>query len=134
MGYFPLSARRALLPTCANVGRLSATRGRFKAVLKLQPVARPVGSNPDPDARTVQREREVEEAILGYLDEHPHAMDSIEGIAEWWVSRARIRRDVTLVLKVLDQLTASGVLESVGSGDQKRYRLRSDLTRKNSED
>ena len=47
-----------------------------------------------------------------------------EGIAEWWIRRAQLRTDVTLLAQVLDQLTAEKVLERVGDGERRRYRLR----------
>ena len=51
-------------------------------------------------------------------------MDTVEGIAEWWIGRAQLRTDVTLLADVLDQLTRHGVLEQVGEGDRRRYRLK----------
>jgi hypothetical protein len=83
-----------------------------------------VGSEDDPDEKE-RRERQLTDAVLAYLREHPQAMDSLEGIAEWWIDRAQIRTDVTLLAMVLDQLTQEGRLEELGSGDQRLYRLRS---------
>lgn len=68
------------------------------------------------------------EAILAYLKEHPHAMDTIEGIAEWWIGRTQIRTDVTMLAKVLDQLAKQGALEEHGTGEDRRYRLRPGFT------
>jgi hypothetical protein len=69
-------------------------------------------------------EEEVAEAILDYLKEHPHAMDTVEGIAGWWLMRQQIKVGVTMLVKVLRQLTDDGLLEEVDAGETPRYRLR----------
>jgi hypothetical protein len=83
-----------------------------------------VGNQDDPENHERQREQEMTEAILAYLKEYPQAMDTLEGIAEWWISRAQIRTHVTTLVKVLDQLTKRGLLEEFGTGEDRRYRLR----------
>ena len=67
----------------------------------------------------------LEEAVLGYLREHPDAMDSLEAVAEWWVMRRVVRVEVEAVQRVLQRLTRAGVLEVVIAGGQPCYRLRS---------
>jgi hypothetical protein len=69
-------------------------------------------------------EKEIAEAIVEYLREHPEAMDTMHGIAEWWLMRHQIRTSVTAIANVLSQLKASGVLEEVGAGENRRYRLK----------
>jgi hypothetical protein len=64
------------------------------------------------------------ELVLGYLEEHPQAMETLEGIAEWWIERQRIRVDVEALAHALEVLTERGVLEAVGTGASRRYRLR----------
>jgi hypothetical protein len=61
--------------------------------------------------------------VMGYLSEHPHASDTLLGIAEWWVVRQRIRVDVGNLERTLELLTGRGVLEASGSGADRRYRL-----------
>ncbi len=68
-------------------------------------------------------DQEVAEAILGYLAEHPQAMDTADGIAVWWIMWQQIRVTATTVTRVLRELTERGLLEEVGDGDQPRYRL-----------
>ena len=71
-----------------------------------------------------RREEQLAEAIMDYMNEHPQAMDTLEGIAEWWIMRQRVRVDVEALARVLNHLTDQGVLERLGSGDTARYRLK----------
>lgn len=68
-------------------------------------------------------DRSLDAAVLGYLEEHPHAMDTLEGIAEWWIERERIRFDVARVAGALARLVDRGVLERIGAGECALYRL-----------
>lgn len=76
-------------------------------------------------AQTSEEESPVAAAILDYLAEHPQAMDTLEGIAEWWLARQRVRIEVRAVASALQQLTEQGLLEEVGSGESRCYRLKS---------
>jgi hypothetical protein len=77
----------------------------------------------DPRAIT-WREPELELAVRRYLAEHPQAMDTTEGIAEWWLMRERIRVDLEALTRILVRLTDEGVLERIGAGAEARYRLK----------
>lgn len=72
-----------------------------------------------------RNEDDMAAAILGYLAEHPRAMDTLEGIAEWWLMRQQVRIDIITLRRVLRRLTNSGVLEEIGSGTQQLYRRKS---------
>ena len=69
-------------------------------------------------------EKMLGELVLGYLEEHPQGMETLEGIAEWWIERRRIRVDVEALSRALQALTERDVLEVVGTGPTRRYRLR----------
>jgi DNA-binding IclR family transcriptional regulator len=71
-----------------------------------------------------QSDEEVAQDILGYLAEHPRAMDTAEGIAEWWIMRQQIRVNVAALTRVLRGMTERGLLEEIGTGERRRYRLR----------
>lgn len=71
-----------------------------------------------------KREKELTEAILEYLAEHPQASDTLEGIAEWWVMRQQVRVEIKTLAKVLHRLTGSGLLEKVGHGEEALYHLK----------
>jgi hypothetical protein len=62
--------------------------------------------------------------VLAYLTEHPEAMDTPEGIADWWIQRARIRTEVHRVHRALRRLCTLGVLEEVETETACFYRLR----------
>ncbi|HEV2863886.1 MAG TPA: hypothetical protein VGX48_23020 [Pyrinomonadaceae bacterium] len=48
--------------------------------------------------------------ILKYLQAHPEAGDTLEGIAGWWLMQQRVEDSVRVVSKVLEQLKADGVI------------------------
>jgi hypothetical protein len=70
------------------------------------------------------KDEELAQAILAYLAEHPQAMDSVEGIAQWWLMRQQIRVGVKTLTRVLRGLADRGLLEEVADGGQRRYRLK----------
>ena len=69
-------------------------------------------------------EAELTQSLIAYLGEHPAAMDTVTGIAEWWLERQHIHTEMHALVKVLHQLTESGFLEEIGSGDLRQYRLK----------
>ena len=73
-----------------------------------------------------ERVSSVAREIEQYLAAHPQALDSLEGIATWWVLRQRIRTEVGLVRAALGQLMAAGVVsaEQVGNTREPVYRLK----------
>jgi len=72
-----------------------------------------------------QPEAELAHAILDYLSEYPQAMDTLEGISEWWVMRAQVRVELDALLRVLGQLTERGCLERSGPEENPQYQLKS---------
>jgi len=50
--------------------------------------------------------------------------DTLEGIAEWWVMRQRIRSSVSTVAFVVRQLVEDGLLEEVGPRERPCFRLK----------
>jgi uncharacterized protein (DUF2267 family) len=61
---------------------------------------------------------------MRYLDEHPQAMDNVQGIAEWWVTRQQVQVEVESVVKVLQRLVDEGQIEKVDSVNGPLYRLK----------
>jgi hypothetical protein len=70
-----------------------------------------------------ENESDLRRAVIGYLDENPEAMDTLEGITEWWVMRQRIRTSVTTVARVVRRLVDEGLLEQLGPRERPRFRL-----------
>jgi Fe2+ or Zn2+ uptake regulation protein len=71
-----------------------------------------------------EEERFVAEAFLNYLADRPQAMDTEEGIAEWWLMRQQAKVTAETVRKVLKQLIEAGQIETVGAGEHTQYRLK----------
>ena len=66
---------------------------------------------------------ELEAEILAYLSAHPNAMDSIEGIAKWWLERKRVSVDDRMLSRAVSRLVECGALEVVESVNAALYRL-----------
>ena len=75
-----------------------------------------------PAVNKVAHDDDVAAAILGYLEEHPRAMDTLEGISEWWIARQQIGVNVATVARVLGRLTERGRLEVISTGPHRLYR------------
>lgn len=69
-------------------------------------------------------EEEIAALIMGYFEEHPQAMDTLEGIAEWWLMRKWVRAEVEALSRVLRQLAERGLVEVSGGGQYQHYRLK----------
>ena len=80
--------------------------------------------DPSPDA-----DNSLRALVLAYLDDHPTAMDTIDGIAEWWVLRQQIDIEVRRVSRVLALLVSEGVLEEVTQSGVRFYRRRAATSR-----
>ena len=56
------------------------------------------------------RLREVETAVLAYLQKHPEAADTLEGIVSWWLPQQRYETDRERIGRVLSELVTHGKL------------------------
>jgi Fe2+ or Zn2+ uptake regulation protein len=81
-----------------------------------------------PDSLT-DAEVNLRALVLAYLDDHPTAMDTIDGIAEWWILRQQIDIEVRRVSRVLALLVTEGVLEEVNQSGLRFYRRRATTAR-----
>ena len=65
---------------------------------------------------TPQFEQHIEriaQEIERYLQEHPGAGDSIEGVTHWWLTRQRYQEATSSVQKALDLLVVRGRIEKI---------------------
>jgi hypothetical protein len=53
----------------------------------------------------------VDRAVLAYLEAHPSAADTLEGITTWWLEQLRIRCGIEVVSTALERLIRSGEIE-----------------------
>ena len=58
----------------------------------------------------------VARLIENYLQAHPNAMDSFEGIRRWWITEQKIHESAFSVQNALEILLDKGVVEEVGGG------------------
>lgn len=88
------------------------------------PCALPVTNNGGSPESFPDADANVRALVIAYLDDHPTAMDTVDGIAEWWILRQQIDIEVRRVSRVLGALVTEGVLEVVHQGGVRFYRRR----------
>ena len=59
-----------------------------------------------------QDESKIAKEILRYLESHPQAADTLEGIEAWWSSsnRSRIKPQTSVIKSVVERLVKDGKL------------------------
>ena len=60
---------------------------------------------------------ELADEILRYLLEHPEAKDTIDGIADWWLTERRVRQGIVEVEAALGHLVERGLIDAVERED-----------------
>jgi Fe2+ or Zn2+ uptake regulation protein len=71
---------------------------------------------------------EIQAEVLGYLDEHPEAADSVEAIQRWWLLQRIARYSRSLVQQALDGLVAAQRVERRVLGDGREVYTRARQT------
>ena len=71
-------------------------------------------------------ERTVTFQLLDYLMRNPHATDTLEGIAQWWLLEERIHRSIVVIRAALAEMAAKKFILVRQSADGRaHYRLNS---------
>jgi Fe2+ or Zn2+ uptake regulation protein len=71
---------------------------------------------------------EIQTEVLGYLDEHPEAADSVEAIQRWWLLQRVARYSRDRVQRALDGLVAARLVERRVLGDGREVYAKSRQT------
>lgn len=66
----------------------------------------------------------VADVIKRYLDAHPNAADSVEGIAYWWLARQRLEDSKEIVEEALEHLVAEGEITKTATREGKTLYFR----------
>jgi hypothetical protein len=78
----------------------------------------------DPEIPATDHEQRIQQELLQYLLENPGAMDTLEGIAAWWLPRHEARVGVEHVARALARLETEGIIERTGDPERPLFRLR----------
>jgi len=63
--------------------------------------------------------------VLEYLNAHPCAADTLDGIVQWWLPIQRYQTAKDIIQKALDDLVQQGLVDYVETGDGRRiFRLK----------
>jgi Fe2+ or Zn2+ uptake regulation protein len=73
---------------------------------------------------TTNLHSEIQGILLGYLEDHPNALDTAAGIQQWWLLRRVSQYSVDRVQHALDQLVEAGFIQAIVMDDgQSAYGL-----------
>ena len=61
----------------------------------------------------MDKNKEISRRILDYLNKHPDAGDTLEGITDWWLESERVDQALIEVSEVLEVLLKKGFLKQV---------------------
>jgi len=61
--------------------------------------------------RSQNGDAEIRSAVLGYIGAHPHAADTLDGIARWWLPQQRYVTAQARIQAALERLVEEGHLQ-----------------------
>lgn len=56
--------------------------------------------------------RQIADQIESYLNNHPHAADTLEGITKWWLPGKRVEVSSVIVQQALNYLAAKSIVKA----------------------
>ena len=71
----------------------------------------------------------VASEITSYLDKHPQASDTLEGVTTWWLMKQRYESSREIVEAALNYLMDIDVVKSFESNEKQIYYSKKDSTR-----
>jgi Fe2+ or Zn2+ uptake regulation protein len=67
---------------------------------------------------------EIQAILLGYLEDHPNALNTTAGVQQWWLLRRVSQYSIDRVQRALDHLVKTGFIQAVVLDDgQSAYGL-----------
>jgi hypothetical protein len=63
------------------------------------------------DRRSDERVLAVAKEIQNYLENHPNAADSADGVMRWWLSQQRLEESLQIVQQALEALVSQGEID-----------------------
>ena len=72
--------------------------------------------------RTV-KPKKISESVYRYLQRHPEAGDTLEGITRWWLEFERSEQYVDEVSAAIESMLQKGVVKKVKCGIRYLYKL-----------
>jgi hypothetical protein len=75
----------------------------------------------------LKKDASIEAQILAYLEEHPTAQDTVEGIVEWWILGREIARATSDVEAALSKLVARKQVRTFVGPDHRVHYQRATL-------
>ena len=69
--------------------------------------------------RDADKDREIEQTVLSYLQRHPQAADTLDGIVRWWLPQQRYSVAQARIEAALRRLVSQGLIRQrrVPTGD-----------------
>jgi hypothetical protein len=60
---------------------------------------------------------ELAAEICAYLQAHPDAADTLDGVVQWWIAHERFLRGITAAARALERLVEEGRVEQISTAD-----------------
>jgi hypothetical protein len=71
----------------------------------------------DQPSGQIKDDADVARCILNYLQKHPQACDTLEGITNWWILQQRLSESIDVIQRSLEVLRADGLIIEQRRGD-----------------